>query len=422
MRATETRRRGFGTMTALFIGVLLLLVGLAVLGNAMSVSRNALAETIKANTVNAANAGLDTAMDTLDVTPTATQCAPGTIAGYSFTCGMVGSFKSAAVQSLVDPCTSNVVSVDKGLELVWGKSSTAGGDRPVCVEALVSPPVPEIVMPDAAVTANRNIYGGGHVPIRADPTDTGHPHDADVYANGYISKFTPSVDGRTFAVGTDGQPGYDGKTTSGAPPIPFPSSSQIAAFQKYEQTKAQSGTQLTAAQFLANGTRTYGGSVYIDGNVDMTQGTVTFSGETVYVNGSLCLSGQAKIVNSSGGVVVVAGQFAQSGNASSYQVGLNPKGVLAVLGSDATPSCKTGGGAYAVTFSGNGNVKLGVVWTTKGSIDMGGNGNATGMLVSGSDVVFNGGGSSGAFTFDHNLASLRITMPVYARILAYGEY
>ena len=424
MRGTETRRRGFGTMTALFISLLLLLVGVALLANAMSVSRNALAETTKAQVVNAANGGLDTAMETLDKQPTATACVAGAIGGYSFTCGMVGSFQSTTAQThLTDPCTGNDVTIDKGLELAWGKSGTAAGDRPVCIEALVSPPVPEIVMPDTAIAADRNIYGGGHVPIRADSTDVGHPHDADVYANGYISKFTTSVDGSTYAVGSDAQPGYDNKTVhSGAPPLPFPSTSDIAAFQKYVLTKAQTGTQLSAAQLVANGTRTYGGAVYVEGNVNLTQGTVTFGGDTVYVNGYLCLSGQARIVNDGGGLIVVAQQFAQSGNSSGYQVGANPKGVLAVLGADATPSCPAANGPYAASFSGNGNAKLGVVWTTKGSIDMAGNGNVTGMLVSAKDVVFNGGGSGGAFTFDHDLASLHITMPVYARVLVYGEH
>lgn len=424
MRGTDARRRGFGTMTALVISALLLLVGVALLANAMSISRNAMAETVKAQVVNAANAGLDTAMDVLDMKPTATQCASGTVGSYAFTCGMIGSFQSTNAQThLADPCTGNDITIDKGLEIVWGKASTSAGDRPVCVEALVSPPVPEIVMPSTAVAANRNIYGGGHVPIRADSTDTGHPHDADVYANGYIAKFTTSVDGSTYAVGSDGQPGYDGKTVhSGAPPLPFPSTSDIAAFQKYTLTKAQAGTQLTSAQLAANGTHTYGGAVYVDGNVNLTQGTVTFSSDVVYINGFLCLSGQARVVNDGGGIIVVAQQFAQSGNSAGYKVGANPKGVLAVLGTDATPSCPAANGAYAASFSGNGNANLGVIWTTKGSIDMAGNGNVTGMLVSGKDVAFNGGGSVGSFTFDHNLASLRITMPVYARLLAYGEH
>jgi hypothetical protein len=424
MRVTDRCGRGFGTMTALFISVLLLLVGLALLANAMSVSRNALAETTKAQVVNAANGGLDTAMEALDLKTTATQCVSGTIGGYSFTCGMVGSFQSTTPQAhLTDPCTGRDVTIDKGLEIAWGKSSTAGGDRPVCIEALVSPPVPEIVMPNTAIAANRNIYGGGHVPIRADSTDTGHPHDADVYANGYISKFTTSVDGNTYAVGSDSQPGYDNKTThSGANPLPFPSSSDIAAFQKYVLTKAQSGTQLTAAQLIANGTRTYGGPVYIDGNVNLTQNTLTFGGEAVYINGSLCVSGQARVVNAGGGIIVVAQQFAQSGLTASYQVGSNPNGVLAVLGADATPPCPANNGPYAASFSGNANMDLGIVWTTKGSIDMAGNGDVTGMLVSGKDVVFNGGGSGGSFTFDHELASRHITMPAYARLLVYGEY
>lgn len=428
MRATdpprEGERRGFGTLTALFICGILLIVSMAILANAMSTSRNARAETIKVQVVSVANGGLDTALDTLDTTPTATQCPPGSIGGYGYTCGMVGSFQSSAVQtSLVDPCTGGIISIDKGLEIVWGKSSTTAGERPVCVEALVSPPVPAITMPSGAITANRNIFGGGHVPIRADATDTLHAHDADVSANGYIGRFTTFVDGNTYAVGIDGQPGYDGKTVhSNYSRVTMPSSSDIAAFQGYVLSKAQSGTQMTAAQFLANGSKTYSGPVYIDGNVDMTQGTVTFGGEAVYINGYLCLSGQASIVNSSGGIIAVGTQFAESGNAAGYQVGPNPRGVLAVLGSDTAPACRAASGAYAASFTGNGNAKLGIVWTTKGSVRMGGNGNVTGMIVSGSDAVFNGGGSSGSFTFDHNLANLRVTLPVYARVLAYGEF
>jgi len=423
MRATE-RRRGFSTLIALFVCSLLLAVGLALLSNAIGATVNARAETVKAQVTNAAHSGLDTALDAIDVSANTTVCASGTVNGMTFTCGMLGSFQSTADQNgLVDPCTGATLAIAKGLEIMWSKSSAADGERPVCVEGVVSAPIAALSMPDNAVTANKNIGGGGHVPILADPTDTGVPHDADVYANGNISSFTNSVNGNTYAVGSDGQTGYDGKTThSGAAPVILPTAAQVAAFQTYIQNQTSSGTQLTAAKFLSNGSQTYSGNVYINGNVDMTQGTVTFGGADVYVNGYLCLSGQASIVNNGGGVIMVSKQFAQAGNASGYQVGTNPKGVLAVMGTDTTPGCGAADGPYAASVSGNGNTQLGVLWTPNGSIQIAGNGNLTGMLVAGSNVQFNGGGSGGGFTFDHRLENLTIQTPTFAKVLGYAEF
>jgi len=418
-----TKAGGFGTLMALFICALLLLVGMVLLSNVMSASTNARSETIKAQIAESAHAGLDMAMETLDMTPTANTCASDTLQGYDFTCGMVGSFQSTTVQSKIDPCTGNSISIAKGLVIGWGRSATPAGERTVCVEALLSQPSSGVQMPDNAVTANGNITGGGHMTINTDKSDKLNPHDADVYANGYISNFTTSVGGNTYAVGADSQPGWDGKTThSGAPPVLMPPAWQIAALQTYVIGQAQAGTRLTAAQFIANGTKTYSGNVYIDGNVDMTGGTATFTGADVYVNGFLCLSSGASVVNKSGGVIMVGAQYAQAGNSGGYQIGSNPKGVLAVMGSDATPSCGASNGPYAASISGNATTKLGVVWTAYGSIHMAGNGNVTGMIVSGKNAVFDGGGSGGSFTFDSSLASLVIPMPGLARILAYAEY
>ena len=413
--------KAFSLMTALLICALLLLIGLALLANGMSVLNNAQAESAKTNALAAANAGLDAALDTLDTSIIATQCPPGSVQGTAYSCGMLGSFMSGASQSITDPCTGSSMTIDRGLEVVWGRVGTTTGDaRGSCVEAVVSPPSAGVQMPDNAVTAMRNIGGGGHMKISADPTDIGHPHDADVYANGNISSFTTLVDGNTYAAGSDGQPGYDGMTHSGAPPVQSPPGWQITSFSNYVASQAQRGTILTATSLAAAGSKYYPGDVYVEGNVTLTQGTVTFGGAHVYFSGNVTLSGQASIVNGGGGVIVVAGTFIEAGNAAGYQVGSNPRGVLAVMGAPTGGSLA--GGSYAASISGNGDMNLGVVWTPFGSTRLAGNGNMTGMLVSGVDIAFSGGGSNGGFTFDHRLANLVIPMPARAHVLAYAEH
>lgn len=396
-----TKGRGaFSTLTALFICALLLIIGLALLGNGMSALNNANAEGVKAGALEAANAGLDSALDTLDASSTATNCSPGAVQGVAYLCGMSGSFTSNAPQSIVDPCTGASMTIDRGLEVVWGSAGISDGARGVCVEAVVSPPSIGVQMPDNAITAQRNIGGGGHVPIQTDPTDVLNPHDADIYANGNISGFTTLVEGNTYAAGSDSQPGYDGATHSGVPPVALPPGWEIIAFQDYIQSRAQEGTILSAAQFAAAGSVAYPGNVFVDGDVTLTKGTVRLGGAAVYFNGNVSLSGQASIVNYGGGVVMVAGSYAQTGNSGGYQVGTNPKGVLAVMGSPSD-------GSFATSISGNGSTKLGVVWTAFGSTQLAGNGSLSGMIVSGADVFFNGGGVTGAFTVDHRLANSR---------------
>ena len=178
------------------------------------------------------------------------------------------------------------------------------------------------------------------------------------------------------------------------------------------------------------GTQTFSGNVYIgntsgttdSGNLDLTNGTFTFNGGIVFIDGSLCLSGHANFIITGNAIVIVREQFAQAGNSSSFNVNSTSHSVLAVLGSDTAPHCSAAAGNYSFIDQGNGNENLGLVWTPNGSVDLAGNGNLTGAVDAGDNAVLSGGGSGGNFTYNHNIFPPPPAAPVNAKIVTYGEF
>jgi hypothetical protein len=379
----------------------------------------------------AAEAGLDTAADLLARIPTATSgCPGGTLQSITFTCGIGANNLSGAtpLTSVTDPVTGNSITIPKGEGLIWGKATTALGGRTVWAEAIVSVPIVTFNFPPGAINAGSNVTGGGHMTVNSDPTDLLNPHDADVHANGNVTSFTTSVQGATYAVGSDSQAGWNGATNPGSPAVSMPSTGFVTAFTTYSYNQAFNlGTRVQPSAMT--GTKTFTGNVYIgntagtrdSGNLDLTSGTFTFNGGIVFVDGYLCMSGHAKIVSNLNTIFVVREQFAQAGNSSSFGITTGTKGILAALGADTTPACSAANGSYAASDSGNGSEDLGLVWTPNGSTLLSGNGNITGSIMAGVNAVLNGGGSSGEFIYDKNLVTAAVSAPVNIKILSFGE-
>jgi hypothetical protein len=431
-RRNRRSNRGFAIVTALFIMGILLIVAVLLLQNAQNVAANTQILQSKNQIFDASEAGLDSAVDLLDrnyAADNTTACPGGTAQGYTFTCSVVANNFFNTTSSLgpvTDPVTGASVTIPQNDALIWGSSQSIFGGRTMHVEALVSAPVLDLQFPNGAINAKGNVTGGGHMPVYADPTDS-TPNDATVHANGNVTSFTTVVQGVTYAVGTDAQTGSDGTTHSGSAAVSFPSSSFVTQFTNYAYDKTYlHGT--TYAPGSVSGTMSFSGNTYIgtgasgSGNLDLTNGTYTFNGGIVFIDGYLCLSGHATIVNKNNTIFVIRGQYASAGNSASYNVASGTAGQMVVLGTDSPPSCAAADGSYAFSISGNGSDNLGTVFTPNGSAQLAGNGNLTGALETGVNAVLSGGGSGGKFTYDHNAAAPPSPAPANVKILSYGEY
>ena len=423
--------RGFAMVTALLVMGILLVVAAFVMTDVQYLASDTQVLEQRNKAYDAGEAGIDTMLDYLDRDPTQTSgCPGGTIGNNSFSCTIVANnFYSATPQPVADPINpSNTDTVPVGDALITSQVTSPFSGRTISIEALVSAPVFTTLFPHGAINAGNNVTGGGHMPVYADTTDS-VPNDATVHANNNVTSFTTTVQGNTYAVGTDAQVGADGTTHSGAAAVSLPSSSFLTNFTSYTYNQAFNHGTVVAPSSMT-GTKSFSGNVYIgsssgtagSGNLDLTNGTYTFNGGVVFVDGYLCLSGHAQIINNGNTIIVVRNQFAQAGNSSSYGVAAGSRGVLAVLGTDTAPSCSAANGAYAFNDSGNGSEDLGIVWTPNGSTQLAGNGNLIGAVEAGTNAVLSGGGSGGNFTYDHNLFPPVTSNPQNAKILSYGEF
>lgn len=396
----NTRRngRGIALILVLLFVVLLLIMAIGVLFVANAAAGNTSNVQDKNQAFNAAETGLNTALDTLDNASAATACAGGTVNSHTYTCGIVNNYNGATTKVTTDP-TGRSVTIPVGFSLVYGIGNALASGRTVTVEAIVTAPRPGLVLPPGAVIANKNVTGSGDIPVRADPLDSA-PHDANVFANGSVAKFATSVDGLTYGVGSNSMPGWNGTTYTGAQyAVSLPNAAAVNAFASKALATAQAGTTLTAAQFLANGTHTYNGNLYINGTVSMSSNTVTLTGGgTIYVNGALCLSGSAKLLNTTSSLIVVSQQAAIV--AGSYAVNSATHGVLVALGTNATPSCGQGGNPFAIAIGDGSAVNLGLLYAPNGSTTMSGNGTFTGAFIAGVNADFQGGGNGLALNYD----------------------
>jgi hypothetical protein len=104
--------------------------------------------------------------------------------------------------------------------------------------------------------------------------------------------------------------------------------------------------------------------------------------------------------------------------------------VLLVINGDYSST-----GSSGITFQGgtkslfvvNGNADIGgngtaaaLIWA-KGDTTLHGNGFQLGALVSGGNVNFAGGGSTGGFKYDPSLNNFSITIPGHIVVMTYGE-
>jgi Tfp pilus assembly protein PilX len=407
----NSARRGFAMAMALIAVAVLFFAAIVVLEYTSFSAANAANVQFKQAAFDAAEAGLNDGMRALDLNPSMTNGSTGnggplsTTATYTWTM-VVNNLKSSA------STTSGSMTVPGNTAYMTATASIAN-QRAETVGAIIGA-AQGLNIPNGAIKAGSNIFDGGHAPINK--AANGDP--ANVYANGNIttSGNPGTVQGSTYAAGSVNQWTSATGSYSNQPPVTFPAAQQDVALANTALALAKAGTTVQAS----SPTGTYTGNVYINGAVNLSNGTIQFNGGgTVYINGSVSISGHGAIVNQNGSLIVVNGTFATSGQGL-LTVPIGSGGELMVLAADPSLStCASGGGNCAVTITGNGNA-VGSIFVPYGSVQMAGNGAITGAVAAGEDVVFSGGGSKGSFTYDPIAGTDPITASNY-RILSYLE-
>jgi hypothetical protein len=406
MRETKRRQshltssagqRGVAMAFVFVLIALLLLVAILVVTGALNAVDQAEAVGVKYGVLNSAEAAANLALNQLAEDPReSVGCVTGSLNGAVYhSCMGDNNLTNSQSSAATDYANGSTIFVPPKSAYIYG-DATNNGSRKTYVEAIAQP-APPISMPPGAINAAQNINDLTPEPINQDPL---HANDANIYANNNISagNAASAVQGDTFAVGTDNVNGADGTTHPGSSPIFFPTPTQVTQAANYAQQVGQAGSNLSGAAITSG---TYTGDMYINGDVDVSSGTVTFSnGTAVFINGNLCISGTGSLANtdssfSNQAVMVVSGVMSSSGTGG-YVVTIPGNTLLIVLGQDPGGINPCGSSATdALSLSPTAGVEpIGTVFAANGSVAIGGTGTVQGALDGGVNVDI--GGSTGS--------------------------
>lgn len=402
--STLCRRRGFAMLLTLFVVMLLVFIGLLLLTDAQDAASGTLNTEQKNQSLNAAEAGLDTAIDLLDRVPTTADNT--TVSGQTVTLGyrytytvVLNNFSGNAVRYATDTNsgTSQQVPVQPGQAFVVSTGTGLMASRSSKVEAILNKPNGGSVnFPNGAIEAGGDIDGNWNSGACAAVYGSAPGvNDANIHANGNIPANICFVDGQATASGT-----VSGKTNAtkgqngGTPQITLPTS-QMDGFVSYEKGIAQQGGPYNL--YIPNG-----GS--LPSNFTCGLGAPP-SGCVVFLDGSIHLSGQQS-ANFIGKVTVVINGDLQETGKSSITFQLNSGSLLAVAG-----NADVGGNAYT-----------GALLWAKGDTTLHGNGAQQGALIAGGNVSLLGGGTNGGFYYNPGAIPPPVNVPGAVVLVAYGEY
>lgn len=403
-------QRGFAMAFVFVLIALLLLIAILVVTDAFNAVDQAQAVGVKYGVMNSAEAAANLALNRLAENPNEpVGCVTGSLNGMSYrSCMGYNNLYGSTAQVATDYANGQPLWVPKGTAYIYGES-TNNGSRKVYVEAIADP-APPLTMPSGVVNAAQNINDLAPEPINQDAL---HQNDANIAANNNItmSGAPSTVQGSTQAVGTNAL--TTGTTnTSGASPVYFPSPTQVTQAVQNARLIAQAGTAMSGATVSGAGTTTYSGNIYVNGDVDVTSGTVTFtSGNDVYINGNLCISGTGSVLNTDAnqGVMVVTGVVSSSGTGG-YAVTLPANTLLIALGNDPgsiNPCGSTAVDALSLAPT-TGVEPIGTAFAANGSVAVRGTGTVQGAFDGGINVDI-AGGSGSAILYDAGQANTTMT-------------
>lgn len=383
--------RGFAMIFALLVIVILLLVGLAMLANAQNVAGNARNTEVKTLTWDAAEAGLNAAMDKLDVAIASTGAGNGTLTNkYTFAYTITPNFSSVTGKAGNDS-SGAAMTIPPGMGYVQSTGLSPDGLRNAVVEAIIQPTGINQQFPNDAIDAGGDIQGNWNHKIGITECHPGKS-DANVHANGNITAGVGFYQGTATASGsTDSLNGSPGGINT--PQVSLPTAT-LSSFVADAKTIAQAG----------------GTSLYVPSSGSLPS---TFAcplsapsyGCIVFYDAALHISGQQSFSYTGHVVVVINGDYQSTGN-SGFTLQSGQQSVFVVNGNADL----------------GGNSDTGALYWTKGDTTLHGNGNIFGAIVTGGNLNVLGGGSGGGFACDPNALGLTLKFPGKVVIKSYAEY
>lgn len=375
---------------ALLLAGMMLVACVVVLQAATATSANTTDLQQKSQIFDAAEAGVDAAINALDqssITASGT-CTTGSLkpygaSGTTFSYNScVGNNNSAGGSAVTasDPSTGNSINVPAGMSFVYGSASSSLTGETTYAEAIVTGSS-SLTLPAGAMDAAGNATFSGTVTINADNPPTNN--DAAAIANGnFTESGTVTVQGPMESHGTNTHAGTltDTATLQNQSVYSFPTNSAISSFKTAALTAAQSGTTMTPAQFLSTCAvaSACSGNIYVNGSITVAGATnLTLNGTgTVYINGNITTAGTFNVTNKNGASVVVNGNITGAGGLG-YNVGAGvSKASLLVLGTSG------------MTLAGSGQ-NVGIVWTPYGNLTLAGSSGITGQVIAGNGDTCN---------------------------------
>jgi hypothetical protein len=384
------RSRGFILPTVMLLCVVLITVAALLLASAQDLAHSSGSIERKNATFDAAEAGLNAALDSLNASQLVSGSTRGSLPnGFRYKYTIYPNLLSSSDTSIVDPIKGigNVV-VPSGSAVIVSVGTDPTGGRPSTVEALIMARSATVNFQKYAIIAGRNVQGSYLNGI----TDVGRISNALVHANGSINA---SVSGGIQGIAT-----ASGDTNTlppgriATPLLALPTVGQFDTLvSNYEdEVKLHLGPTallLTKGSALASNyscstpAPVDGCLLFYDGPLDLTSQRITFDGPwTFVVNGDLAQSATASLTFSGHSGIVVA-----NGNAS-------------IEGDGVT-------NAYV---------------EVKGSTLFGGFGTFSGAIITLGNFTFDSGNSSGAFQFDSNVVPPARTIVGRVKVVTYGEY
>lgn len=387
MRATD---RGFVLPYVMLFSVVLVAIAMVVLSGAQNAAIGARGIEQKTSTLDAAEAGLNAALEGLDATQTISTSGQGTMAdGSTYDYRVIGNFGGSITKIITDPLDSiGKLRIPSDSALIVSTGVGPRGERPTTVEAIVASHVVHVNFQKYAIIAGRNIQGTYQGSI----TDVGNGNNALIQANGSINA---SVIG-----GLSGQAAAAGDTNTLPPgrtdakPVDLPTTGQFDTMvANYEnQVQAFGGA---ADVYVARGHDLSSG--YSCPTIDQATGCVLFyDGDYTTASQSTTFSG--------GWTVVFNGSFSQTGGSQLLFVG----------------------GSNTVMVNGNALIEgVGIsnaYLEVKGGTTFGGAATITGAAITLGNFDFDGERSSGAFQFDSSVVPPSATITGKVKVITYAEY
>ena len=392
-RQHRNTSRGFAMVFSLFIIVLLVIVGLAMLAVSQYGSTETRNLETKQASFNAAEAGVNQGIYSLDTSLGYTSSGSGSLSNnYTYSYTVTNNMLGTNPLPVNDPVTGGPVLIPGGHALVTSWGQGPNGERQTIIEAIVKDKQQTVTFPNDAIDAGLDIEGNWNHKIGVAGSAPG-ANDATIHANHNVTATIGFLQGTSTASGTvdtlnSGPGGIN------APQVVLPTN-QLPAFVASELAIAQYGGPY-ALYIPAGGS--------LPSSFTCPSGAPA-SGCTVFFDGPLSISGNSTFAFTGKVVLVINGNFTATGNAAlSFQSGSRS---LFVVNGNAD-------------IGGNGAVGA-LVWV-KGDTTLHGNGNYTGAIVTGGNAIFNGGGSSGGFLYDKSLQGFTVNVPGHIVITAFGEY